>query len=151
MTVPTITAVRLTGAANRAELPLLVLGPSLGTSAVDAVDRLRGRAHRRLRRRRLGPARATATTTRCPTSRSRWPSSPRACSACVDEILEQRDQFGGSFAYAGDSVGGCVGLQLLLDHPDGSPRRCCSAPARRSASRPCGPAGSARSASPGPR
>ena len=26
MTVPTITAVRLTGAANRAELPLLVLG-----------------------------------------------------------------------------------------------------------------------------
>ena len=33
MTVPSITAVRLTGAAHRAELPLLVLGPSLGTSA----------------------------------------------------------------------------------------------------------------------
>ena len=33
MSVPTITAVRLTGAANRAELPLLVLGPSIGTSA----------------------------------------------------------------------------------------------------------------------
>src|SRR4029078_7235739 len=28
-----------------------------------------------------------------------------------------RDQFRGPFAYAGDSVGGCVGLQLLLDHP----------------------------------
>ena len=33
MSVPSITAVRLTGAAHRAELPLLVLGPSLGTSA----------------------------------------------------------------------------------------------------------------------
>ncbi len=31
--IPAITAVRLTGARNRAELPLLVLGPSLGTSA----------------------------------------------------------------------------------------------------------------------
>ena len=55
MSVPTITAVRLTGAANRAELPLLVLGPSLGTSATTLWSRLRGRAHRRLRRRRLGP------------------------------------------------------------------------------------------------
>ena len=36
----------------------------------------------------------------------------------VEEILEQRDQYRGSFAYAGDSVGGCVGLQLLLDQPD---------------------------------
>ena len=36
-----ITAVRLTGAAHRAELPLLVLGPSIGTSAEHAVDRLR--------------------------------------------------------------------------------------------------------------
>ena len=31
--IPAITAVRLTGAQHRAELPLLVLGPSLGTSA----------------------------------------------------------------------------------------------------------------------
>ncbi len=43
MTVPSITAVRLTGAAHRAELPLLVLGPSLGTSATDPVEPLRGR------------------------------------------------------------------------------------------------------------
>ena len=35
----------------------------------------------------------------------------------LEDVLEQRDQLGGSFAYAGDSVGGCVGLQLLLDHP----------------------------------
>ena len=31
--IPSITAVRLTGARHRTELPLLVLGPSLGTSA----------------------------------------------------------------------------------------------------------------------
>ncbi len=31
--IPAVTAVRMTGAARRAELPLLVLGPSLGTSA----------------------------------------------------------------------------------------------------------------------
>ena len=36
----------------------------------------------------------------------------------VDEILEQRDEYRGPFAYAGDSVGGTVGLQLLLDQPD---------------------------------
>lgn len=35
----------------------------------------------------------------------------------LEEILEQRDQFGGAFAYAGVSVGGAIGLQLLLDHP----------------------------------
>ena len=41
--IPGITAVRLSGAAHRAELPLLVLGPSLGTSAAtlwgDCADR----------------------------------------------------------------------------------------------------------------
>ena len=42
--IPSITVVRLTGARHRAELPLLVLGPSLGTSATTLVDRLRGRA-----------------------------------------------------------------------------------------------------------
>ena len=55
MTVPTITAVRLTGAANRAELPLLVLGPSHRDNGLDTVDRVRGRADRCLRRRRVGP------------------------------------------------------------------------------------------------
>ncbi len=64
-----------------------------------------------------GTCPGTATTTPCPRSRSRWPSSPQGVLRVVDEILEQRDQYRGSFAYAGDSVGGCVGLQLLLDHP----------------------------------
>ena len=117
MSVPSITAVRLTGAAHRAELPLLVLGPSLGTSA-------------------------TALWGRCATELTEvfdvvaWdlpghghnhtvPEEPftmaelaQGVLRVVEEILEQRDEFRGSFAYAGDSVGGCVGLQLLLDQPD---------------------------------
>ena len=38
--------------------------------------------------------------------------------AFVDGVLAERGEEGGTFAYAGDSVGGAVGLQLLLDHPD---------------------------------
>ncbi len=36
----------------------------------------------------------------------------------VEDVQEQRGDRQASFAYAGDSVGGAVGLQLLLDHPD---------------------------------
>jgi 3-oxoadipate enol-lactonase/4-carboxymuconolactone decarboxylase len=36
----------------------------------------------------------------------------------LDEVQEQRGDLGGPFFYAGDSVGGVVGLQLLLDQPD---------------------------------
>ena len=55
-----------------------------------------------------GSCPATApTAARCPTA-SPSPTSPRACSTQVD----------GPFLYAGDSVGGQVGLQLLLDAPD---------------------------------
>ena len=35
----------------------------------------------------------------------------------VDDLLAARGEPGGAFAYAGDSVGGAVGLQLLLDAP----------------------------------
>ena len=35
----------------------------------------------------------------------------------VDDVLAQRGETGGPFFYAGDSVGGAVGLQLLLDRP----------------------------------
>lgn len=116
MSIPTITAVRLSGAANRAELPLLVLGPSLGTSAsalwsecaagltevfdVVAWD-LPGHGHNHT----VGEESFTMA------------ELAQGVLRVLAEILEQRDQFGGSFAYAGDSVGGAVGLQLLLDHP----------------------------------
>ena len=115
--IPAITAVRLTGARHRAELPLLVLGPSLGTSATtlwsacaahltDAFDvvawDLPGHGHNR--------------------SVPEEPFSIDELTAgvldVVDALLTERGEPGGSFAYAGDSVGGAVGLQLLLDVPD---------------------------------
>jgi len=117
VTVPSITAVRLTGAAHRAELPLLVLGPSLGTSATtlwgrcatgltDAFDvvawDLPGHGHNHVVHDESFTMAELA----------------QGVLRVVDEILEQRDEFRGAFAYAGDSVGGCVGLQLLLDQPD---------------------------------
>jgi 3-oxoadipate enol-lactonase/4-carboxymuconolactone decarboxylase len=116
MSVPTITAVRLSGAANRAELPLLVLGPSLGTTAAtlwtecaagltDVFDvvawDLPGHGYNHS----------------VPEESFTMAELAQGVLRVLDEILEQRDQFGGSFAYAGDSVGGAVGLQLLLDHP----------------------------------
>ncbi len=116
MSVPAITAVRLTGAANRAELPLLVLGPSIGTSATtlwtecaagltDVFDvvawDLPGHGYNH----------------GVPEESFTMAELAQGVLDVVAEILEQREEYGGSFAYAGDSVGGCVGLQLLLDHP----------------------------------
>ena len=115
---PGITAVRMTGARHRDELPLLVLGPSLGTSAEHPVDASARAASPTPSTWSPGTCPGTATTARCPTSRSRWPSSPRACSRSSTTCCSERGQDGGPFFYAGDSVGGAVGLQLLLDRPD---------------------------------
>jgi 3-oxoadipate enol-lactonase/4-carboxymuconolactone decarboxylase len=114
--IPIVTAVRMSGARHRAELPLLVLGPSLGTSAStlwtacaaglsDAFDVLAwdlpGHGHNRsVLEERFTMAELAQGVLRV-----------------VDDILEQRGELGGSFFYAGDSVGGAVGLQLLLDAP----------------------------------
>ena len=57
------------------------------------------------------------TTARSPTSRSRWPSSPRASCTSSTTCSPSAASVGGGFAYAGDSVGGAVGLQLMLDAP----------------------------------
>jgi 3-oxoadipate enol-lactonase / 4-carboxymuconolactone decarboxylase len=114
--IPSITAVRMTGARHRAELPLLVLGPSLGTSAStlwgpcaaglsDAFDVLAwdlpGHGHNRS----------------VPDEPFTMAELASGVLRVVEDILEQRGDLGGSFAYAGDSVGGAVGLQLLLDAP----------------------------------
>ncbi len=115
--LPTVTAVRMTGSADRAHLPLLVLGPSLGTSAAtlwrrcaegltEAFDVLAwdlpGHGHNRaVAEEPFDIAGLAAGVLRV-----------------VDDVLEQRGEHGGSFGYAGDSVGGAVGLQLLLDMPD---------------------------------
>lgn len=114
--VPSITAVRMTGAKHRAELPLLVLGPSLGTSAAtlwsacaanltDHFDVLAwdlpGHGHNRS----------------VPEEQFTMAELAAGVLRVVDDVLAQRDQIGGPFDYAGDSVGGAVGLQLLLDSP----------------------------------
>jgi len=115
--IPAITAVRLTGARHRAELPLLVLGPSLGTSATtlwsacaahltDAFDvvawDLPGHGHNRS----------------VPDEAYTMEQLAAGVLEVVDTLLAERGETGGSFAYAGDSVGGAVGLQLMLDVPD---------------------------------
>jgi 3-oxoadipate enol-lactonase/4-carboxymuconolactone decarboxylase len=114
--IPAITAVRMSGARNRADLPLLVLGPSLGTSAStlwtacaarlsEAFDVLAwdlpGHGHNRS----------------VPEEPFTMAELAQGVLRVVDDILEQRDELGDSFFYAGDSVGGAVGLQLLLDEP----------------------------------
>jgi 3-oxoadipate enol-lactonase/4-carboxymuconolactone decarboxylase len=114
--IPAVTAVRMSGAQHRAELPMLVLGPSLGTSATtlwtetaahltDVFDvvawDLPGHGHNRS----------------LPEEPYDLAELAAGVLAVVDEILLQRDEVGGSFSYAGNSVGGAVGLQLLLDAP----------------------------------
>lgn len=115
---PAVTAARLSGAAHREQLPLLVLGPALGTSAAT-----------------LWTACARSGLTEVFDVLA-WdlpghgynhsvPEAPFTIAdlaagvlRVVEDVLEKRGELGGSFAYAGDSVGGAVGLQLLLDHPD---------------------------------
>ncbi len=115
--IPAVTTVRLTGARDRSEMPLLVLGPSLGTSAnalwsacaaglTDAFDvvawDLPGHGHNRTVHDEPFTMAELAT----------------GVLRVVDAVLEERGEAGGPFGYAGDSVGGGVGLQLLLDAPD---------------------------------
>ncbi len=114
---PVVTGVRMSGARHRAELPLLVLGPSLGTSAgalwadcahhlADDFDLLAwdlpGHGHNRA----------------VPDEPFTMAELAGAVLQLVADVQEQRGDRGTAFAYAGVSVGGCVGLQLLLDHPD---------------------------------
>ena len=114
---PRISAVRMSGAEHRADLPLLVLGPSLGTSA----PTLWGACARRLgdsfdvlawdlpghgNNRTVGDEPFTMA------------ELAAGVLAVADEILAERGAPGGSFSYSGDSIGGAVGLQLLLDASD---------------------------------
>ena len=115
--MPSISVVRMTGAAHREELPPLVLGPSLGTSAktlwgqcaphlTDAFDVLAwdlpGHGHNHA----------------VPEEPFTMAELAEGVLHVVDDVLAQRGELGAAFAYAGVSIGGCVGQQLLLDHPD---------------------------------
>lgn len=116
--IPEITVTRLTRAGRRRNLPLLVLGPSLGTSAIalwgacaahlaDAFDVLawdlpgHGDNNHRAPAEQFDMAELAAGVLRV-----------------VNEAASERGESDRTFFYAGDSVGGAVGLHLLLDAPD---------------------------------
>lgn len=112
VTTPYISAVRLGGSSA---LPLLVLGPALGTSAralwsrcaIHLTDRFEVLAWDL-------PGHGSNTEVAEPFSIADLAAGVRSL---VDDVLTARGEPGGSFTYAGDSVGGAVGLQLLLDVP----------------------------------
>lgn len=107
MNHPTITGTDFGGPADA---PLLVLGPSLGTSAAtlwgETARRLAGR-YRILAWDLPGHGHSPA------------PRAPFTMAELAAGVLAMLDEthIGGEFHYAGVSVGGCVGLQLLLDEP----------------------------------
>ena len=103
-----LTAVPIVDAPGR---PLLLLGPSLGTSAEALWQRcaraLRGGFH-------------VVGWDLPGHGRSAPADAAFGIAGLAREVLALADRIrpGGTFRYAGDSVGGAVGLQLLLDAPE---------------------------------
>jgi 3-oxoadipate enol-lactonase/4-carboxymuconolactone decarboxylase len=98
-----------------ARRPLLVVGPSLGTSVValwgSCVARLTDRFQV------IGwdlPGHGDSPAAKAAFN---LPTLAATVLALVDDVLAERGELGGSFVLAGDSVAGAVGLQLLVDHP----------------------------------
>jgi len=112
MTEPTIVGVELAG---HTDLPLLLCGPSLGTSATalwsDAAALLGDAFHV------VGwdlPGHGASPASVEPFTMTELAA---AVLGPADKTLAERGEPRGTFAYAGDSAGGAVGLQLLLDAP----------------------------------
>jgi 3-oxoadipate enol-lactonase/4-carboxymuconolactone decarboxylase len=112
MTVPTVVGTQLAGHHDR---PLLLCGPSLGTAVgalwSETAALLETDFHV------VGwdlPGHGSSPTTDEPFTMAELAS---AVLGLADKTLAERGEPGGSFAYAGDSLGGAVGLQLLLDAP----------------------------------
>ena len=113
MTVPRITGVQLSDPSNG---PLLLLGPSIGTSVAAlwsaCAALLAGEFHL------VGwdlPGHGSNAHVGEPFTIAELAAGVLQL---ADGVLDERDEPGGAFCYAGDSVGGAVGLQLLLDAPD---------------------------------
>jgi 3-oxoadipate enol-lactonase / 4-carboxymuconolactone decarboxylase len=105
MTVPALAAVDFGGPD---EGPLLLLGPSLGTSAAT----LWGAVAQRL------TAHARVVGWDLPGHGRSGSAEPFTVSELAAGVLALADRLSFErFHYAGDSVGGCVGLQLALDAP----------------------------------
>lgn len=102
MTVPRLTAVTLHDAPDR---PLLILGPSLGTSAETLWAACAGHL----------PFHVVAWDLPGH-GRSPAPDGPFTMADLARAVLELAGDR--RFSHAGDSIGGAVGLQLLLDAPE---------------------------------
>jgi 3-oxoadipate enol-lactonase/4-carboxymuconolactone decarboxylase len=118
-----VTTLRLTGSQLSAAhgddglKPLLVLGPSLGTSGATLWSACAGHLADRFH----------VVAWDLPGHGSNHAPAPQAfemadLAAAVLDLVEavqaERGEAAGAFGYAGDSVGGAVGLQLLLDAPE---------------------------------
>jgi 3-oxoadipate enol-lactonase/4-carboxymuconolactone decarboxylase len=110
MTIPVIRAVQWGTPGS----PLLVLGPSLGTTAEGlwkvAASHLTHRFH-------------VLAWDLPGHGRSPEPTEPFSIGELASAVVALADAAAGDassarFVYAGDSVGGAVGLHVLLDHPD---------------------------------
>ena len=91
------------------DAPLLLLGPSVGTS----VAALWGAVAERLAEHVHVVGWDLPGHGRSPAGRYRMPDLAAGVLALVDGIAH-----GAAFHYAGDSIGGAVGLQLMLDAPE---------------------------------
>jgi len=112
MSVPVVVGTQLAGHPG---LPLLLCGPSLGTSAVAlwsrSADLLGADFHV------VGWDLPGHGSSPVPDGSFTMSDLATAVLALADKTLAERGEPGGTFAYAGDSAGGAVGLQLLLDAP----------------------------------
>jgi len=109
MTVPTLRCSVLPVRSHAADARLIVLGPSLGTTSAlwDDVATALSADHRVLRYDLPGHGFSPAAT------------EPFSMDEVATAVLELVDSVGGgSFYYAGDSMGAAVGLTLSLNHPE---------------------------------
>lgn len=109
---PTITPVELAGDSSK---PVLVVGPSLGTSVTalwTAAAELLGDTFHVIGWDLPGHGHGAPTT-----AAFSMADLAAGVLASIDRVLTERGDRHGLFSYAGDSVGGAVGLQLLLDAP----------------------------------
>ena len=112
MTVPQITAARLGGSPA---LPLLVLGPSLGTSARTLWSAVASHLSDNFEVLAWDlPGHGSNTAESQPFTIEELAAGVLEM---IDDMFAGRGTQGTPFIYAGDSVGGAVGLQLLLDAP----------------------------------